>query len=115
MKSDVIDSAVYDELKEAAGAEFVVELVTAFLEEAPGMLADLRIALDAGDSDGFRRAAHSIKSNANVFGAQSLAATAQELELMKVSGATPEVEALITRLEADSARASDALTELQHG
>ena len=59
MTSKVIDQAVYDELKENAGAEFVVELVTAFLEEAPSMFTDLHTAFDAGDADGFRRAAHS--------------------------------------------------------
>ena len=114
MKSDVIDSAVYGELKEAAGAEFVGELVTAFLEEAPGMFDELHTALDAGDTDGFRRAAHSIKSNAEVFGAYQLAAPARALELNEVSGATPEVQALISRLEMEFARASSALTGLQH-
>ncbi|MEH6647936.1 Hpt domain-containing protein [Sulfitobacter sp.] len=114
MTSDVIDSAVYDELKEAAGAEFVVELVTAFLEEAPIMFDELRTALDMRDADGFRRAAHSIKSNAEVFGAHALVTPARALELMEVSDVTPEVQASVTELEAEFTRAADALKELQH-
>jgi len=37
-----IDLAAFRELQETAGADFVKELVGTFLEEAPGMLADLR-------------------------------------------------------------------------
>jgi HPt (histidine-containing phosphotransfer) domain-containing protein len=115
MTRDVIDIAVYDELKEAAGAEFVVELVTAFLEEAPGMFDELHAALEAGNADGFRRAAHSIKSNAEVFGAHALAAPARALELMGVSDVTPKVQARVTKLEAEFARAADALKDMKNG
>ncbi len=115
MTRDVIDTAVYVELKEAAGAEFVTELVTAFLEEAPGMLGELHAAVETGNADGFRRAAHSIKSNAEVFGAHALAAAARVLELMEVSDITPEVRAGVAGLEAEFARAADALKEMQHG
>lgn len=115
MTQDVIDMAVYDDLKEAAGDEFIVELVTAFLDEAPSMFTELRTALDTGDADGFRRAAHSIKSNANIFGAHALVPPARELELMEFSGATTEVKMLMSRLETEFARASDALAGLQNG
>lgn len=115
MTNDVINFAVYNALQEAAGSEFVVELVAAFLEEAPGMFTALRTALDVGDADGFRRAAHSMKSNADIFGARALATPARDLELMEVSGTTPEVAALMTRLETEFARASDALKGMQHG
>lgn len=115
MTNDVIDLAVYDDLKEAAGAEFVVELVTAFLEEAPSMFNELHDALDTEDADGFRRAAHSIKSNAEVFGAYTLAAPARALELMEMSGRTPELQTLIKGLETEFARTSTALKGLQNG
>ncbi len=42
MTSPAIDPARYAELQDTAGADFVVELVDTFLEEAPGMLAELR-------------------------------------------------------------------------
>ena len=69
MSAPTIDRATFDALKETTGAEFVLELVDTFLEEAPTMLNDLRDALAAQDADKFRRAAHSLKSNCNTFGA----------------------------------------------
>ncbi|MCP5072324.1 MAG: Hpt domain-containing protein [Rhodobacteraceae bacterium] len=81
MTQSPIDSAVFTELQETVGADFVAELVGTFLDEAPGMIAELRSAHAVQDADGFRRAAHSIKSNANVFGAQELATAAKQLEL----------------------------------
>src|SRR6185295_19093286 len=69
MDESVIDKAVYAELEDTAGAEFVVELVNTFLEEAPGMLAELRSARAENHADRFRRAAHSLKSNSDTFGA----------------------------------------------
>ena len=69
------------ELQDATGAEFVAELVDTFLQEAPAMLDDLRHALAARDADTFRRAAHSLKSNGNTFGALALGALARDLEL----------------------------------
>jgi hypothetical protein len=44
MTSSAIDLARYAELQDTAGADFVVELVDTFLEEAPAMLAELRNA-----------------------------------------------------------------------
>jgi histidine phosphotransfer protein HptB len=81
MTAPTIDRATFDALQETTGAEFVLELVDTFLEEAPAMLDDLRDALAAGDADKFRRTAHSLKSNSNTFGALTLGAMARELEL----------------------------------
>jgi HPt (histidine-containing phosphotransfer) domain-containing protein len=81
MTQPTIDQATFDELKETAGADFAVELVDTFLTEAPLMLAELRDALAARNGERFRRAAHSLKSNSNTFGATALGAMARELEL----------------------------------
>ena len=69
-----IDTDVFRELQATAGADFVVELVDTFFEEAPAMLAELRNARAAEDADRFRRAAHSLKSNSHTFGALPLGA-----------------------------------------
>ena len=81
MSDATIDLATFAELQAAAGEDFVKELIDTFLEEAPAMLAALRSAFAAGSADAFRRAAHSLKSNLNTFGAVALAAKARELEL----------------------------------
>jgi HPt (histidine-containing phosphotransfer) domain-containing protein len=78
----LIDRSVFDGLSEAVGEDFVGELIDTFLEEAPGMFDEMKQALAASDADGFRRAAHSLKTNANTFGATELAEQAKELEYM---------------------------------
>ena len=63
MDEPAIDETVYRELQAASGAEFVIELVATFLEDAPKPLAELRTARANGDAEKFRRAAHSLKCN----------------------------------------------------
>ena len=115
MDESAIDKAVYAELEDTAGAEFVVELVNTFLEEAPGMLAELRRARAESHAERFRRAAHSLKSNGNTFGALRLAALARELELKGLDADPARDKAALAALEAEYARAAAALKDLRHG
>jgi HPt (histidine-containing phosphotransfer) domain-containing protein len=114
MGQPTIDRATFDELRETAGAEFVVELVDTFLAEAPAMLNDLRSALAASNADRFRRAAHSLKSNGNTFGALTLGAMARELELTGLVAARDAGGATLDALAQEYARVAAALTELKH-
>jgi HPt (histidine-containing phosphotransfer) domain-containing protein len=111
MADTVIDAATFAELQDTAGAEFVGELVGTFLEEAPQMLAELRAAQAAASADGFRRAAHSIKSNANTFGALRLGEMARELELRGLVAETAPIDAL----QAEYERVASALQERTRG
>jgi histidine phosphotransfer protein HptB len=115
MDESVIDKAVYAELQETAGAEFAAELVGTFLEEAPRMLAELRGARVENHAERFRRAAHSLKSNSNTFGAVRLAALARELELKGLDAEPARDTAALAALEAEYARAAAALKNLRHG
>ena len=78
----VIDQVTFNELKQMSGADFINELIDAFLDEAPMMIQNLHIALETKDVESFRRNAHSLKSNANTFGATELGVLAKELEHM---------------------------------
>ena len=78
----VIDKATFEELKQMSGEDFINELIDAFLDDAPDMLANMRSAFEAKDVESFRRNAHSLKSNANTFGAPELGQLAKELEFM---------------------------------
>ena len=111
MTEPTIHMPTFTELQEAAGADFVAELVGTFLEEAPPMLAELRSAQAAGVADAFRRVAHSLKSNSNTFGATRLAEMARDLEL----GGLITDPAPLAALEAEYQRVAAALTELTHG
>jgi HPt (histidine-containing phosphotransfer) domain-containing protein len=77
-----INLSTFNDLKESTGADFIGELVDAFLDDAPTLIAQMRSALAKKDVEGFRRAAHSMKSNAATFGAMELSALAKELETL---------------------------------
>jgi HPt (histidine-containing phosphotransfer) domain-containing protein len=77
-----IDKATFEELKQLSGAEFINELIDAFLDDGPQMIDQMEIAQQGGDVEAFRRNAHSLKSNANTFGATELGVLARELEMM---------------------------------
>jgi HPt (histidine-containing phosphotransfer) domain-containing protein len=111
MNAAVIDMPVFLDLQDAAGAEFVDELLGTFFEEAPGLLRSLRSALDHRDAEGFRRAAHSLKTNAQTFGAMALGEQARSLEL----GDLPVDAATLDALDAAYAAAAAALEALRHG
>lgn len=78
----VIDQTAFEELKQISGEDFIDELIDAFLEDAPNMIQNMQSALDSKDVESFCRNAHSLKSNANTFGATELGALAEELEFM---------------------------------
>ncbi|MEO8630449.1 MAG: Hpt domain-containing protein [Betaproteobacteria bacterium] len=111
----MIEKAVYAELQETAGAEFVAELVDTFLEEATGMLAELRSARADNHADRFRRAAHSLKSDGNTFGATKLGALARDLELNGLDADAARDMAAIAALEIEYTRAAAALKDLRNG
>jgi len=115
MDAPAIDRATFAELQDAAGAEFVAELVDTFLEDAPALLGELRSARAATDADRFRRAAHSLKSNCQTFGASALAALARELELNGLTADAGADAAAIDRIDAAFAQAAAELKNLRHG
>ena len=113
MAETTIDGATFRELQETAGAEFVTELVDTFLEEAPQMVKELRAALAAGEADKFRRAAHSLKSNSNTFGATRLGEMARELELKGLDAARAGGAEVLDALSHEYARVAAALKRLR--
>jgi DNA-binding response OmpR family regulator len=99
-----VDRSVYERLAATMGAEFVGELAATFVEDGRALIATLRWAHGAKDLDGFRRAAHSLKSNGETLGAMGLAAQARELEAMaragSLDGARDRLEPLAREYEA---------------
>ena len=107
----MIDTQTFAELQDNAGSDFVVELVDTFAEEAPLLLAEMRSSFASGATDTFRRAAHSLKSNSNTFGASALAELARSLEL----GGLPATIEPIDALSQELLRSVDALKALARG
>ena len=115
MDESVIDPAVYAALQDTVGVEFAAELVDTFIEEASGMLAELRSARAENHADRFRRAVHSLKTNSNTFGALRLGALARDLELKGLDADPARDTAAIAALEAEYTRAAAALKDLRNG
>jgi histidine phosphotransfer protein HptB len=107
-----IDLTVFNQLKEISGEDFINDLIEAFLDESPGMLAEIESALASGDVESFRRNAHSLKSNAATFGASELATLAKELEIMGREG-NLEIGARLEALKESFAAATEALKGLR--
>ena len=121
MTETPIDTAVLDQLIATTDAAFVEELLGAFLDDSPQLIAALRQALADDNAEAFRRAAHSLKSNSASFGAVNLSALAKELEMTgktgRLDGVTRHGDAAATleRLAAEYDRVERALKEWQHG
>lgn len=114
-QTSVIDLSTFEALKDAMGADFLPELVQTYFEETPQLISKLQEALAIQDCDAFRRAAHSIKSTSNSFGALEFGALAKELEFLgkesNLKDAPDKVKGLVTNY--DSVRS--ALKDLVNG
>ena len=115
MSEYVIDLDVYRALEETVGDDFILEIVDAFLEEGAQFLADLESTLGTDDLEGFRRAAHSMKSNAATFGAMELSRMAKELEEMARGGGLDGARGKLSPLKLAFAQAAQALKDVQNG
>ena len=111
MTTALIDTTIFIELQNSAGADFVAELVDTFEQDLPLMLAEMRAAQQDKSTERFRRAAHSIKSNASIFGATQLASMARALELGNLITDLAPIDAL----DAEQRRVVAALKELSRG
>lgn len=110
----VIDLPTFEALKEAMGADFIIELLQAYYEETPQLLANLQQALAGQNCDAFRLAAHSIKSTSKSFGALELSELARELEMMGRAGTLDGASGKVAALARDYEGVRQALEELSH-
>ena len=109
----VINQATFTELKQVSGDDFINELIDTFLEDAPKMIEEIRSALASGNVETFRRAAHSMKSNAATFGAVELSALAKELEMLGKENKLHETGDRLRALEESFASVREALLGLK--
>jgi HPt (histidine-containing phosphotransfer) domain-containing protein len=98
MQPGLIDQAALDSLLATTDREFVGELIDAYLEDSPALIAGMKEALANGNATEFTRAAHSLKSSSASLGAASLSDLAKELEHLgkesKLTGAASKLEQL---------------------
>jgi HPt (histidine-containing phosphotransfer) domain-containing protein len=114
MSESVIDIPTFNGLREVGDADFINELIDTFLEDAPRMLNELRLSLAEGNTERFRRTAHSLKSNSNTFGALVLADLAKELEFIGRDNQLDRVGDKLQELSMEYTRVETALRGIRN-
>ena len=84
-------------------------IVRIFFEECPHTLAEIRQALSTSDSALLRRAAHTLKGSAAIFGAQQVVDAAFRLEMMGRENNLAPAAAAFERLESRTESLLDAV------
>jgi CheY-like chemotaxis protein/HPt (histidine-containing phosphotransfer) domain-containing protein len=79
--------------------DLLLDLVNIFRTESPGLLANLRQKVEAGDARGVQEAAHAIKGTVGNFGAPAASEAARVLEAMGQKGVLTEAGPGVARLE----------------
>ena len=115
MSEPVIDKSMLESLVEDTDAEFVNELINTFLEDSPLQIADMHQALADNNSENFRRAAHTLKSNSANFGAALLVEMAKELEKMGKENDLEDAKSKLAGLENAYTQVSRELKVWQDG
>lgn len=100
-EAEIIDQAVFSNLLDSMGGDvdFMWELVDAFIASTPELITSIRQALASGNARELQRAAHSLKTGSNSFGAFSFAAQCKELEDIGKSGMLEGASQKFTTIE----------------
>ena len=95
----VLDESALSRLRAIApDPATMTQLVTSFLDNGAGLVAEIGSAAGAGDLDTLRRSAHTLKSNAASFGATDLAALCSRLEAQARAGDLTDTDQLAQQI-----------------
>ena len=94
-------------------ATMLPEFIESFFKEAVNFQRDARQTLAQGQTEDLRRAAHTLKSNARNFGANTLGDLCQEVETRAKNGTCAGVAELLTQIETEYRGVQTALAELR--
>ena len=93
-----------DKINEMAEGDedFIMSVVSVFLEEVPEDLSALERAIDSGDFEQIGKMAHKIKPNVDLLGMEQTRANAYELETLgKNAGSLEEIKIKFPLLKKD--------------
>jgi signal transduction histidine kinase/CheY-like chemotaxis protein len=90
------------------------DIATTFLEQCPKWLATIRSAVDCGDADALRAAAHPLKGSLGLFGAKAAVDAAGRLESLGRAGKLDDGRSVLADLDRALARVVPALEALGH-
>jgi HPt (histidine-containing phosphotransfer) domain-containing protein len=103
------EAGALDALERVGGARLVRGLTALYADYAPVRMAEARQALDAGDTEGVRRACHALRAGGAQLGLRAVAALCAEAEAWGDEGDTRLRRAALERLERELA---EGLTHL---
>jgi len=112
-----IDKATLEQYRDIMGdeySEFALDIIDTFLESSPKTIIELRKAFKDQDAKSFERAAHTLKSNANLFGANKLSEIALDLENLGKSGETNNAAKRINELLAEYTKVIEELNDFRN-
>ena len=115
MSENLIDIQVFEDLKEALGDDYILELLDTWYADVPKIFADLDASLAGGDAEIFRRTAHALKSNASSFGATQLATQCKELEHLGRQQQLDQVGDKLEEVKKEYEKAVAELKRISHG
>jgi HPt (histidine-containing phosphotransfer) domain-containing protein len=95
--------------------ELLQELIALYLEDEPGLLAQIATAIREAQPDAIRRAAHTLKGSVGIFCASSAQAAAAAMEAAGRDGKLDAAATLHEHLVAEFDRVRDALRALAAG
>ena len=108
--AEAFDRAVIEELTEGS-PDLICELIGLFTEDSVRLLAEARLALDAGRAPELSAVAHTIKGSASNFGAHPVVSAARRLEEMGRNGELNAADAVLATLSFELGRLNSALGE----
>jgi PAS domain S-box-containing protein len=113
---EVLDPEAVRNLQGMLGAGFAAtlpQLIDTFLGNSPGLLDKLQRALEQGDGEGVRRAAHALKSSSATFGATEFAALCKEAESKGRAGDMEAAAGFVAQIMAAYGKVETALIALR--
>jgi PAS domain S-box-containing protein len=114
MRRATLDLSALDvlrELQRPGSTDVVARVIGLYEAEAPRLLGQLQTAIAQGDADSAVRAAHTLKSSSANVGAKHMADLCRIVETHARSQGLPGLDALVTDLDAEYRRVSEALRE----
>lgn len=103
------------ELQRPGSPPILAKVISIYLHDSAELLVKLRLALEQGDADATRTAAHTLKSNSANVGAKQLASLSKELEEAGRSKSLENARLLLDQIKREHGRVVAALKSELNG
>jgi HPt (histidine-containing phosphotransfer) domain-containing protein len=113
-----VDPAALDRLRALPskdGIPFLERVIETYLKESPATIGALRDAVERGDAEALRQAAHKLRGSSANFGARALVSLCEDAEAIARSGTTAGTRGSVRRIAAEYERVAEALEALRAG